>query len=144
MDKTVQATEQANNASTIQVTVRSSISGETMLGRPVVMVSTAQVANLRRCVARDVYCSLPFQLVLLHEQKPLEGCEHDAMYKTPNGKKHSFFLPMKRAHLRSSNPLGKGAYDPQEFKYDLRPVKITPTTHKPACQKCSYEPHQPR
>ena len=49
MDKTVQATEQANNASTIQVTVRSSISGETMLGRPVVMVSTAQVANLRRC-----------------------------------------------------------------------------------------------
>ena len=85
MDKTVQATEQANNASTIQVTLRSSISGEMMLDRPVVMVSTAQVADLRRCVARDVYCPLPFQLVLLHEQKPLEGCEHLRSYAR-NGK----------------------------------------------------------
>ena len=39
----------------------------------------------------------------------MRAAEHDAMYKTPNGKKPSSFLPMKRAHLRSSNPLGKGA-----------------------------------
>ena len=59
--------------------------------------------------------------------------------KTPNGKKHSFFLPMKRAH-RSSNPLGQGA---------PTTLRSSPTTYDPSrsptllVEERSYEPHRP-
>ena len=55
--------------------------------------------------------------------REMRATEHDAMYKTPDGKKPSFFLPMKRAHLRSSNPLGKG---------EPTTLRSPPTTYDPS------------
>ena len=74
--------------------------------------------------------------------REIRAAEHDAMYKTPNGKKPSFFLPMKRAHLRSCSPT---TYDPS--RSHLRPSNLlvrsaaTSLTGQPRTRKGhTYDP----